>query len=150
MFFWFLFASTTLIIIYSYKVHFLDGGFFEIKKTIQNNNFKKIKKCNCIFKSTFFFHMNVYDMYESENYIILIKNYNLLNKITQNLFPENYIIVINESNVEENFKKKFLKYINVSEIENTNDYIKIKGSLYTKLVFNNNFNFERKVTLTIR
>lgn len=150
MVFWILFTLILVLLLYSYKVHFLNGQLLEIKKIIKEPNTIKKTRCVCTFKGTFFFKAGEYDIFENENFIVLIKNYNLLNNIIQNLFPENYIIVFNELYVDENLKSNFLKYIKATDKKNTDQHIKIEGFLHTKSVFNNSFQFERNVEVTIQ
>lgn len=109
MLFWFLFSVTLLIILYSYKVHFLSGKFSVVKEFLLQDHLKKKMNCECVFKGSFFFKVGMYDVYEDENVIILIKNFGLLNGLIQKMFPENFIIIKSELNLEEDFKIKFLK-----------------------------------------
>lgn len=149
MLFWGLFVLVFLMILYSYQVHFKKKFFLEIEKAINNCKTSK-KRALCTFKGSFSFNAAEYDVFLNDDFIVLIKNYNILNDLIQNLFPENYIIIIDESDIDKNWKQNFLKYIKVTEIKNTNNCIKIKGLLHTKLVFNNSFIFEREIELTIQ
>lgn len=150
MFFWLFFFTTLFLILYSYYTHFFKSGFNSIKKTFTKNASKIRNKSNCIFKGFFFFQMDIYDIYDFTDYIVLIRYYNFHNNFVQSFFPENYIIIINEKNIDKNLKNKFLNCIIATNVENTNEHTKITGSLYTKLVFSNDLKYEREISLTIQ
>lgn len=122
-----------------------------IFKKIGENKMKHYKNVSCKFKNSLFFEEKVFDIYINKNYILLLNSsYNKFYYPLE-LFNENYIIPLNpKSTHSKEFPiDLFLNYIEIETIGDNIKKIQIQGKLFSKTLFNKNFNFKENLNIDI-
>ena len=135
------------VIFFRYKFFFINNDFHKkLEDFIKTHNFEKTVLVRCTFRKHILFHSQGYQLYRNPNYYILIKDFGDLNFIMHKLFPENYLVIIDNSKLKEVDTSFFLNLFIVKEIKSEDVFI---GEKFTKTLINPDHHFEASQNLSI-
>jgi hypothetical protein len=142
------FAIFAIVLIYfRYKFFFINNNYHKkLEEFIKANDFEKPVLVRCTFRKHILFHSTSYQLYRNPDFYILIKDFGLQNFNIHKLFPENYLVIIDDSKLKDVDTSFFLNLFKVKEIKGEDHFI---GEKYTKTLINPEHHFEISQNLSI-
>ena len=135
------------LIYFRYKFFFINNNFHKkLEDFIKVHDFEKPVLVRCTFRKYILFHSTSYQLYKHPDFYILIKDFGIQNFIIHKLFPENYLVIIDDSKLNDVDTSFFLNLFIVKEIKGEDRFF---GEKHTKTLINPEHHFETSQNLTI-
>ncbi len=142
-----LFGGFLLTYLIFYKNNYADNQNERIIGLLTEKGAKKYENLYCSLTVLLSFNTEPYDVYRTENSIVLVKNYNaLFGQKSLQKRAETYLVIIKEEGLP---KELFTNYLIVDSREKKENSEIIKGDLYSKSPFTKSFVYTANVSLRI-